>query len=168
MRKVLLTGIALITVLFIAGCTSKEEQEVLDFHNDWVDDVNKTYLEVGDIEEEISMLSDEEAFEKIEQEMIPRAEEVEKFFDDYEVGTEPATEYYDLRKSANDEFVAYIVTYHDAAADYLDGTISEDEFGEILMNELIDHYDEFLARDEKANQRWDEIFDEYGFEEIKE
>lgn len=167
MRKLLLAGITIVMVLFISACGSKEEDEVLDFHNDWVDTVHPIYMEVGELGNEIMMLSDEEAFEKIDQELVPKAEESQKFFDDYEVETEPATEYYGLRKSANEDFVAYSLEARDASADFLDGTISEEEFNEQIL-EAMDYMDQFVEKTEQADQRWEEIFDEYGFEEIKE
>lgn len=167
MRKFLIAGLTIVMVLFISACSSKEEDEVLDFHNDWVDTVQPIYMEVGELGNEIMMLSDEEAFEKIDQELVPMAEEAQEFFDDYEVETEPATEYYDLRNSANEDFVAYSLESRDAAADFLDGTITEQEFNE-RMYVAMDYMDQFVEKKEQADKRWEEIFDEYGFEEIKE
>ncbi|HLR14262.1 MAG TPA: hypothetical protein VK144_00425 [Bacillota bacterium] len=167
MRKFLLAGITIVMVLFISACGSKEEDEVLDFHNDWVDNVHPIYLEIGDIGEEIMMLSDNEAFEKIEQELIPKVEETEKFFDDYDVETEPATEYYGLRKSANEEFATYSYEARDALAGYLDGTITEEELNNRTI-EAMGYMDQFIEKSDQADQRWEEIFDEYGFEEVKE
>lgn len=167
MRKFLLAGIAVLMVLFITACGSKEEDEVLDFHNEWVDTVKPIYEETIDILNEISMAGDEEAAEMIEQKLVPKAEEAEKFFEKYDPETEPTIEYYGLRKDANDYLVGYTHDSNSAANEFIDGVITEDEFLEEMAVATAD-LENFMDLSQQAEDRMDEISEEYSFEELED
>ncbi len=165
MKKVLLTVLAISTVLFISACSSKDEKEVLNLHNDIVDELHPAYDEFIDVTDGISMTaSDEEVYELYETDLIPIAEKIEKFFDDRDPETEVAQEYYDLRKEEYQYLADFIYDSRDLFSEYIDGTLTEIEFdeqAEVIHALLMHHYEAF----EVAEERWEEIFEEYNFRE---
>lgn len=167
MRKLMVAGIAVLMVLFISACSSEEEDEVLDFHNDMVDTIKPIYEEIGVVGEQIMTISDDEFYDVVEQELIPKIEETEEFFDGYEPETEPAIEYYNMRKAANDDFATYTYEARDIGKEYNEGNLTDEEFSNQLID-LTEYMDQFIDKSEEAEAKWEEISDEYGFEELDE
>lgn len=168
MRKVFLTVLAISTVLFISACSSKEEQEVLDLHNDLVDEVYPIYDDFIDVSDGLSMTAtDEEVYALFESDLVPMAEEIEQFFDDRDPESDVAREYYDLRNEEYQYLVDFIYESEAMLGEYIDGTLSEAEFDEKAA-EVSVYMEKYYEAYEVAEERWTEIFDEYGFKEIKE
>lgn len=168
MRKFLIAVLALSMVVFITACSSKEEDEVLDFHNDMIDELYPLYEKMDEAIVDSSMMAtEEEIYEVFRDDLLPITDKMEAFFDEHDPETDIAREYYDLRKVATDYAVDYIRESEGLLGGYHDGSITEDEYyeQEELVLENIDKHQEAF---DEADARWEEIIEEYDFKEIEE
>lgn len=152
--------------IILAGCSSAEEDEVLEYHNDFVDYTNPKLEEIEELGNEMDTAeTNEEAYEIENDEIIPIVEDIKAYFDDQDPKEDVTKEYHDLRAAWADN--------------YYEGFQAEDEAYEALLDdsgdeadELFDEADDQIAQAnedvEKANEKWDDIVDEYEFEEDAE
>lgn len=178
MRKTL-GLISILLLMVLAACSSPEEEELLDYHNDIVDKVKPKLDEIeelsNDMYNEISMAeTDEEVYNVLNDfydtftdEIIPLTEEVQEFYDSQELETEDAQEYHEMRKDAATKLNEAISIEHETYGKLLEDEITEDEFFMELV-ESEEMAEEAIEIDNEADEKWDELSDEYDFEEIAE
>lgn len=178
MRKTL-GLISILLLMVLAACSSPEEEELLDYHNNIVDEVKPKLDEIEEISNEmyneLSMAeTDEEVYNVLDgfydtftDEIIPLTEEVQDFYDSQDLETEEALEYHEMRKAAATKLNEAINVEHETYGKLLDDEITEDEFFMDLV-ESEEMAEEAIELDQEADEKWDEISDEYDFEEIEE
>ena len=107
MKKRLLILISIVVMILVAGCSSKESEEIIDVNNDFKENVDNPIGDMMDKLEEKSFaldrgeISEDELNSYIEDELKPEIDDLKSYVDEYEA---PSTE---DAKRLFDEMVAY-------------------------------------------------------------
>lgn len=158
---------SLVLLIFLTACSSKEADEVLDYHNDLVDVVNPLMDQLDELYDQMSTVQTDEELLDIYGDMIPITEEMQAFFDSHDLEHDIAKEYHEIRTKASTMLSEAIAFDYELVQQILDDELSEDEIIEAAdQSESMNN--EALDADEEAEDRWQEIIDEYDFEEIEE
>lgn len=166
MQKKLLFFIGACLLIMLAACSSPEEDEVLDYHNDFVDYTNPKLEEVDQLFGKMDAAeTDEEAYDIEKDELTPIVEDIKDYVDEQDPEEDETKAYHELRSSwANSHYEA-IEKQNEAYETFLDGSDEE-------ADELFEEADEIMAEanayDDQATEKWNEIMDKYDFEEEDE
>ncbi|MEN2769023.1 hypothetical protein [Ornithinibacillus xuwenensis] len=166
MKKILLlTGFVLLMVL--AACGSSEEDEVLEYHNKMVDEINPKIDEIEMMYDEIStaaMEDEAKAIEIFENGLIPLVEEMKEYFESQKVKSDVAKEYHQMRLDLTNKLYEVVQKEHEFLTVLIDPAATEEEILEI-ETQVDDLNAEAFELDEAAAEHWDSLVEEYGFEE---
>lgn len=166
MKKLaLLAGLVLMMVL--AAC-SPEADEVLDYHNAVVDNINPKIEQIPDLYEKVwAAATEDEAIEVFDNELIPLMDEIKAYFDKQEVEHDVAKEYHglyvELVQSMNDvvakekEYLAALIDPNTSEEDVL---AIEEELNE--LNKVAED------NDTAVTDHWESLKEEYDFVDEEE
>ncbi|MBP1971432.1 hypothetical protein J2Z83_003571 [Virgibacillus natechei] len=162
MRKLFLVAILCISLGLVA-CSSPEADELVEYHNSYVETVNPKANQMDAELEKLSMIADpEEAFEFQNENIIPIAEEIIEYIESNEPETDVVKELHDLRLEQMNGWIEGFELRNGAmekAAEMAD---------EQEINELVQQSDEkFMETAEKAqiaDERLVEMAEEHNVE----
>src|SRR5699024_9034759 len=121
-----------------------------------IDEINSLFDEMEGVE------TNEEAYEIEKKEITSVLKDIKDYFDEQNPKEDVTKEYHQLRSKWADNYYRSIETQNDAYEALLEGSEEEAE-------ELFDESDEQMAAandyNKQANEKWDDIMDEYEFEE---
>src|SRR5690625_7442897 len=102
MRKVwLFVGIALMVI--VSACSSPEAEEVLNYHNDMVDDMNPKLDQIEGLYGEMETVeTEEEAVEIHTDKILPLIAEIKEFFDSQDPNEDATKEYHKVTSKSID------------------------------------------------------------------
>lgn len=170
MKKRLLILISLVVMILVAGCSSKESEEIIDVNNDFKENVDDPIGDVMDKLEEKSFaldrgeISEDELNSYIEDELKPEIDDLKSYVDEYEA---PSTE---DAKRLFDEMVAYSNLNFEGVdksvqmiKDLLDDVVSETDLIEINeeLEEIGVAINEKISKIEEMQEEFEE---EYNIE----
>lgn len=163
MKKVII-WMTLASLLFITACQSAESKEVMEYHNDFVEEVISKIDEIvkGYGEMDIAE-TDEEALEIGNTKILPTLSEIRTYMDAQDPKEEDTKEYHKIRLEWFDLYEEIVTTEMQALDDYLNDQITEDELNEIVegLNEISVQAEELAI---KAEEKVDELAEKYDFE----
>src|SRR5690625_607803 len=164
MRKVwLFVGIALMVI--VSACSSPEAEEVLNYHNDMVDDMNPKLDQIEGLYGEMETVeTEEEAVEIHTDKILPLIAEIKEFFDSQDPKEDATKEYHKLRSKSIESLSESVQMENDIFVQLLSDEMDEDELM-ALMEEADEKSTEAVDQDEEANKKWEEISEEFDFEE---
>ena len=155
-------------VVMLAACSSAEGDEVLEYHNGFVDNINDRGSEIEQLNQKMDeAATDEEVYEISENEIIPVIDEMKGYMDKQDPETDVVKEYHQLRMDWFNTWSEGYYLENEALDKYISQSASEDETDE-LMNQSIDKFTEAATLNEKADQRAEELIEEYNFEKEEE
>lgn len=167
MRKPLLLLSAFILII-LAACSSPEADEVLDYHNNYVDEIVPKVEEIEQLSlQGASSESEEEALAVQVDEIMPILQDITDYFDGQSPEHDITKEYHELRSGWSSHLYEAVDLENQAVQGYLDDSLSEDEFIEMLTEseEKAMQAQEFTM---EANDKWEEYKEEFGFEDLEE
>lgn len=167
MKKIIYAVIALSSIWLLTACSSAEADEVLEFHNDMVDYVNPRMDDLLELNDEILwMTSEEDALELQKNEIIPALKEIQDYIHSKDPKYEITKEYHELIRNWMDALSEAVHLETEAVEGLLAGTLTEDEAWELirLSEEAVD---ESLKYDKQVYDKWEEIKEEYNFEDME-
>lgn len=159
--------ISLLFIMMMTACSSSEADEVLDFHNEFVDEMHPKIKKMEELYQALIMADSDEAVNEIADEMIPLTEEVHSFFDSQELEHEVALEYHEIRAKSAILLNESITLEYETIQQIMKDELSEDEIMEAI-EEANTMAKEALELDEEAAKKWEEIAKEYNFIEEDE
>lgn len=167
MRKaILLTSLSFL--LFITACQSAESKEVMEYHNDFVEEVVNRIDEITEAYDEMDTVeTDEEALEVGNTKILSTLEEVRKHMDAQSPEKDDTKEYHKLRLEWFDLYEEIVTTEMQALDDYINNQIADEELEEILVeiHEISIDAEELAI---KAEEKVDELAKKYNFEVLDE
>src|SRR5699024_5773019 len=159
---------SLFFMLDLVACSSPKADEVLDYHNSLVDDVQHKLEEIQTLGQEVlSMNSQEDALEKQKNEVIPLLDEVKDYIESKEPEHDITKEYHQLKVDWINALRESVQLEQEAFEGLFDGSLTEEEANEVLAKSE-EKTQESLEIDEKAQKKWEDIKEEYKFEDIEE
>lgn len=166
--KLFFVGIVLSFVIFFAACSSPEEDEVLDYHNDFVDHVNPILEEIEVLNTNTDTAeTDEEVIEIQEDEMTPLIHDIKDYVEAQEPESDIAKEYHQLRLEWARAWSEAIDLENEAYDGVMDGSLTGKEAAEKL-EESEEKGEETVEAGDKADEKWKEIKEEYDFKDADE
>jgi len=164
MRKVLLfLGIALMVIVTV--CSSPEADEVLNYHNDMVDDMNPKLEQIEELYGEMETVdTEEEAVEIHTDKILPVITEIKEFFDSQDPKEDVTKDYHEMRSKSINSLSESIQMENDIFVQLLSEEMDEEELM-TLMEESEAKAMEATEQDEEANEKWEDISEEFDFEE---
>lgn len=167
MKRVFLFA-GIILLFFITGCQSADANEVLEYHNSYVENVGNKMAEIAEVDEEIwDAETDQEAMELMDNELEPLIDSMKDYMDKQNPEKDPTKEYHEIRKKSVDSFYESmkldIVTFRGIMDDSLTEEEVEENYEEsaIIFEEALDHQEE-------AEEKIAELSDKYKFEDEEE
>lgn len=162
-RKLKLFG-CIAVLLLLTACASAEAEELVEYHNNYVDEVNSKIEEINTLNQQsLSAASFQEAYEIQESELLPLVNEIKTYIDEQAPESELVKEYHALRKDQ-------LHTWHEAFQMKFEvlGQMAEESISEAEANEIIMEADnKFIEAGEKAqeaDQRMQELAEEHNLE----
>jgi len=166
MKKIFMFS-SLLLLIILGACSSPEADEVLDYHNDLVDNVNPLMDKLDESYNQLAMAETDEEVTDLYGDMISVTEEIQDFFDAQELEHDIAKEYHEMRAEAATLLKEAIAFDYESMQQIVNDELSDDEIFEIA-EESEEMNNKALEVDEEAEARWQEIIEEYDFEEIEE
>lgn len=164
MKKVFLFA-GLLLLAFITACQSAEANEVLDYHNAYVENVANKMDNIDAANEKIWMAeTDEEAIEVIDNELEPLLKDMRSYMDKQDPEKDATKEYHDLRLKAFDAFYDSFQLDIETFRGLVDETITEEEADE-RYEQSDAKFDEAQDYSDKAEDKINELAEKYKFEE---
>src|SRR5699024_234508 len=161
-KFILLLG-SLFLAMMLAACLS-EAVEIVDYHNGYIENVADRMDEMD--ETGIEELNDEEDRGAYEHDIVTLLTELQAYMDSQdEYEHEVTKEYHALRKDAIDKLHEGFHLHYEALSDYDEGSITEEELFEKIA-EIDEVFLEAEESTEAAEERIDELSDEYDLEEL--
>ncbi|HLQ70630.1 MAG TPA: hypothetical protein VK142_02455 [Bacillota bacterium] len=163
MKKKFLFFLTAGLLMILSACSTPEADEVLEYHNDFVDYTNPKIDEINRFFDEMERVeTNEEAYEIEKNKITSVIKDIKDYVDEQNPKEDITKEYHQLRSKWADHYYESIETQNDAYKALLDG--SEDK-----AEELFDESGEQMADandyNKQANEKWDDIMDEFEFEE---
>lgn len=164
MRKLFLfTGLSLI--LMLAACSSAESKEILEYHNAFVENVSDKMVALDQPYDHLeNAATDKQALDIFDSEILPAINEMKEYMDGQKLETEVAKEYHNMRLEWLNAWSEGNYMEKDALENYVNNSLTEDEMDK-LMQQAESKYKKAQELDQKANEKIDELADEYNFEE---
>lgn len=159
----LFTGLFLL--IFMAACQSADADEVLEYHNGYVENVSDKMDDIDVANEKIyTAETDDEAMDIVENELEPLLDDMKNYMDKQDPEKDPTIEYHELRSKAYDAFYDSMKLDIETYKGIIDGSLTEEEADK--------NYDESEAmfmdaqkHQEKADEKIEELSDKYKFED---
>ena len=158
---------SLLLLIILGACSSPEADEVLDYHNDLVDNVNPLMDQLDESYNQLSMAETDEEVTNLYGDMVSITEEIQAFFDTQDLEHDVAKEYHEMRAEAASLLKDAIAFDHESMQQIINDELSDDEILE-AAEKSEEMNNKALEVDEEAEARWQEIIEEYDFEEIEE
>lgn len=167
MRKYLL-GIGAALLLVLVACQSDDSKEVVEYHNGYINNVDSKLEEVDEYGEVIyGESSTDEEIEEAADNLDELVEEMVSYVEDQDPSKEDTKDYHALRLEFMHLFQESIDLELKAIRGLIDESLDEDE-AEDLLDESYVVYEDALDKFEEAEEKLDELSEEYNLEEIKE
>ena len=152
-------------VLLFVACSSAEEDETLEYHNAFVDNVNDKGTELEQLYDKMTNApTDGEALEISNNEITPIIDEMKAFMDEQDPETDVVKEYHQMRMDWFDQWSEGYYLENEALDNYINNAASEEETND-LMEQSVEKFNEAHGLSEKAEAKAEELIEEYGFEE---
>src|SRR5690625_186700 len=167
MRKAILL-ISLSVLLLITACQSAESKEVMQYHNDFVEEVvNRIEIISEEYDEMDAASTDEEAVEIGNNKILPILDEIKTHMNAQKPENEDTKDYHKLRKEWFDLYEEIVITEVQALDDYVNDQISDEDLEEIFeeLQEKSVKAEELAI---KAEEEVDKLTDKYDFEVLNE
>lgn len=167
MRKSLLF-ISLFLLLIITACNSAGFKEVLEYHNDFVDEVGVKTEKIDEAYVKMDLAElDEEVLEISQKEILPMLDEIKAYMDAQEPKVDDTKEYHQLRLDWFNLYSEIVRTEIQSMDDFLNDRITEEELDKIF-EETYPKLAEVEKLSDAAEDKIDELSVKYKFEEIEE
>lgn len=164
MKRVFLFA-GLLLLVFITACQSAEADEVLEYHNDYVENVANKMDDIDVANEKIWMAdTDEEAMDAIDNDLEPLLNNMKDYMDKQDPEKDATKEYHELRLNAFNAFYDSLQMDIETFRGLMDESISEEEADE-RYEQSDAKFAEAQELSEKAEDKIDELADKYKFEE---
>ncbi|SFA91148.1 hypothetical protein SAMN04488072_103219 [Lentibacillus halodurans] len=162
-RHLLLFG-CIAVLLLLAACTSAETEELMDYHNGYVDHVNSKITEINTLSEKsLSSASFEEALDIQTNELLPLVNEIKDYMDSQEPESNVVKEYHSLRSDQVDTWYEAFQMKYDVLEKMVNESISEEEADEIIMD-ADNNFMEAGEKAQKADKKIEDLADEHNLE----
>lgn len=164
MKKVLLFA-GLFFLLFMTACQSADADEVLEYHNGYVENIGSKMAKMSVADEKIyDAETDEEAIDLMDSEKEPLLESMKEYMDKQDPEKDPAIEYHKLRKKAFDTFYESIRLDIETFRGIMDGSLTEEEIDENYDESAV-IFEEAEKQQEEAEEKMEELSDKYKFKD---
>ncbi|TFJ91288.1 hypothetical protein [Lentibacillus salicampi] len=156
--------ITLTAVLLLAACASAEAEELVDYHNGYVENVNGKLMEIDTLNEKsLSSASYEDALNVQENELMPLVNDIKDYMDSQEPESDVVKEYHSLRADQVDTWYEAFQMKFDVLKKMVNQSISEEEANEVIM-EADEKYMEAGEKAQMADQKMEDLADEHNLE----
>lgn len=166
MRKTFLL-MSLSLSIMLTACSSEEGNEIIDYHNDFIDEVISKTEVIKNAYSEIEYVEDDKAVEVLKKEIPPVLEDIKKYMDAQKPKKEDTKAYHQLRLKEINYYIDLIKYETNALSDYIEDEITEAEFDEFL-EALQVKYDEYELLTIEANEKIEELSEKYSLEDIED
>lgn len=161
-KKVVFTGIFLI--IFLVACQSAESKEVLEYHNNYVENIQEKMNDVERINEEIwDSDSDDIILNAIDVELYPLLEQMKVYMDQQDPKYKETKGYNDLRLTAFNMFYDSMNLEMESFRGVLIDELSEEEVEKILKKSK-NKFEEAKILEQKANKKIEKLSEKYKFD----
>lgn len=166
MRRILLL-LSLFLIISLAACSSAEGKEVLEYHNNFVDEVISQVEIIEVAYNKIEYVEYEEVIEILQNEISPALDDIQTYMNAQKPEKDDTKEYHQLRLNEFTAFVDLMKEESQAMEDFVNDKITEEEFNEFLdgLNVKFAEY-EVLASE--ANEKMEELSDKHTFEDSED
>ncbi|WP_026907245.1 hypothetical protein [Paucisalibacillus globulus] len=167
MKKVLLllTGFAL---MMLVACSSPEADEVLDYHNEMVDEINPKLEQIDGLYSKIdSLATDQEAIEVYDNELLPLLTEIKEYYDTQSLEYDVAKEYHNLHVELANAMYDAVAKEKEFVEAFISESVTEEELL-ALEAELVELNTIATDADEAVTDSWESLKEEYDFIEEEE
>jgi PBP1b-binding outer membrane lipoprotein LpoB len=162
-RKIKLL-VCLTAALLLISCASAGAEELVDYHNSYVENVNSKLPEINTLNEKsLSSASFEEALDVQKNELLPLVNEIKDYIDSQEPESDIVKEYHLLRADQVDTWYEAFQMKHDVLESVVDQSISDEEANEIIM-EADEKFMEAGEKAQEADQKMVDLADEHNLE----
>lgn len=163
MKKAILF-ISLSLLLFITACQSAESKEVMDYHNDFVEEVMSRVEKITQGYDEIDVVeNDVEAIEIGQTKIIPTLEEIRMHMDAQNPEKEDTKDYHKIRSEWFDLYEEIVTTEVQSLDDYVNERITDEDL-ETIFEEVFEMSIKAEELAVEAEEKVDELADKYDFE----
>lgn len=163
MRRVLL-AVMLFFTLFMMACQSAEIEELLDYHNDYTDNVTKQTEVVAKLNEEIWLSKTDSEAEDLINDLESLLEKMKKHLAKQEPETESTREYHKLRSQAFEAFYKSVKLDILTFRGILDESLSEEKVTQ-NYSEAAALFDDAQTYQAKADKKIRELSKQYKLTE---
>lgn len=167
MRKVILF-VSLSILLLFTACQSAESKEVMEYHNDFVEEIVTGVEIITEAYDEMDAAeTDEEAVEIGNTKILPTLEKMKVHMDAQNPKEDDAKEYHKIRSEWFDLYEEIVVTEVQSLDDYVNERITDEELEEIFgdVYEKAERAEELAIQ---AEEKVDELAEKYDFEVLDE
>ncbi|WP_096274154.1 hypothetical protein [Paucisalibacillus globulus] len=168
MKKLLLLLVGLTLMVVLAACSSPEEDEVLDYHNAMVDEINPKLEQVDGLYTKIeTVATDEEALEVYDNELLPLLTEIKEYYESQSLEHDVAKDYHSLHIELANAMYDAVEKEREFVEAFLDTTKSEEDLL-ALETELVELNTIAAEKDKAVTDHWESLREEYDFIEEEE
>jgi hypothetical protein len=167
MKKLLvvLTGFAF---LMLGACSSPEADEVLEYHNTMVDEINPKLEQIDELYTKIqAVATEQEALDVYENELLPLLTDIKGYYESQTLEHDVAKEYHNLHVELVDAMYAAVAKEKEFVEALLDTEASEEDLL-ALDAELVELNTIAEEKDKAVTDKWESLKEEYDFIEEEE
>lgn len=161
--------IGLLLLVLVTACQAADANEVLEYHNDYVDNVLEKVFEIDSIDDQIwnEDLEEEDAINLIDNDLEPLLEDLKSYMDKLDPEGDDARDYHELRMDWFNAYYDVVKTDLETYRGIINDTMSDEEINDKFEETEI-KFDKSLELAEKADKKIDELSDKYKFEDAEE
>ena len=168
MRKLLLLLLTGFALMMLVACSSPEADEVLDYHNAMVDEINPKLEQIDSIYTKIETVeTDQEALEVYDNELLPLLTEIKEYYDSHSLEYDVAKDYHNLHVELANAMYDAVVKEKEFVEAFTDENISEEDLL-ALEAELVELNTIATDADKAVADSWESLKEEYDFIEEEE
>lgn len=148
----------------LVACTSAESEELVNYHNGYVDNVNSKITAINTLNEKsLSSASFEEAYNVQKDELLPLVDEIKDYMDSQESETDVVQAYHSLRVEQVETWYEAFQMKFDVLEQMTNESISEEEANDIIL-QADDKFMEAGEKAQEADQKLADLADEHNLE----
>ncbi|WP_042146799.1 hypothetical protein [Paucisalibacillus sp. EB02] len=167
-KKILLLLVGLALMVVLAACSSPEADEVLDYHNAMVDEINPKLEQIDGLYTKIDTVeTDQEALEVYDNELLPLLTEIKEYYDSQSLEYDVAKEYHSLHVELANAMYDAVIKEKEFVEAFLDESKSEEDLL-ALEAELVELNTIAGEKDKAVSDHWESLREEYDFIEEEE
>ncbi|ALX47198.1 hypothetical protein [Lentibacillus amyloliquefaciens] len=156
--------VCLNVLLVLAACSSAEAEELVDYHNGYVENVNSKLIDINTLNEKSSSsASFEEAYDVQKNELLPIVNEIKDYIDSQDPESETVKEYHSMRADQVETWYEAFQMKFDVLEKMVKESISEEEANEIIM-EADEKFVEAGEKAQKADQKMESLAEEHNLQ----